>query len=128
MYNDITDNEHRLIRLFSYIIQSMKAPDLKEKLEESEKLLKEMRKTWEEKLAETEKIQVVCFLTIIVFIQNVTKYILLNKANNICFFICKNSIFCNLELLFLWEGNYVLLSLLKNSTISPCWILSIVYL
>ena len=34
----------------------MKAPDLKEKLEESEKLLKEMRKTWEEKLAETEKI------------------------------------------------------------------------
>lgn len=37
----------------------MKAPDLKEKLEESEKLLKEMRKTWEEKLAETEKIQVV---------------------------------------------------------------------
>ncbi|XP_060551684.1 kinesin-like protein KIF13A [Ruditapes philippinarum] len=38
--------------------QSMKAPDLKEKLEESEKLLKEMRKTWEEKLAETEKIQV----------------------------------------------------------------------
>lgn len=40
-------------------LQSMKAPDLKEKLEESEKLLKEMRKTWEEKLAETEKIQVV---------------------------------------------------------------------
>ena len=37
-------------------LQSMKAPDLKEKLEESEKLLKEMRKTWEEKLAETEKI------------------------------------------------------------------------
>ena len=34
----------------------MKAPDLKEKLVESEKLLKEMRKTWEEKLAETEKI------------------------------------------------------------------------
>jgi hypothetical protein len=41
------------------IIQSMKAPDLKDKLEESEKLLKEMRKTWEEKLAETEKIQTV---------------------------------------------------------------------
>ena len=34
----------------------MKAPDLKEKLEESEKLLREMRKTWEEKLSETEKI------------------------------------------------------------------------
>ncbi|XP_052250414.1 kinesin-like protein KIF13B isoform X2 [Dreissena polymorpha] len=38
--------------------QSLKAPDLKEKLEESEKLLKEMRKTWEEKMAETEQIQV----------------------------------------------------------------------
>ncbi|XP_052763190.1 kinesin-like protein KIF13B [Mya arenaria] len=37
--------------------QSLKAPDLKEKLEESEKLLKEMRKTWEEKMAETEQIQ-----------------------------------------------------------------------
>ncbi|CAE1165968.1 KIF13 [Acanthosepion pharaonis] len=36
--------------------QSMKAPDLKERLEESEKLIKEMTKTWEEKLAETEKI------------------------------------------------------------------------
>jgi kinesin family protein 13 len=46
----------------------MKAPDLKEKLEESEKLLKEMRKTWEEKLAETEKIQVVCSLSYNYFI------------------------------------------------------------
>uniref|UniRef100_A0A0L8I897 Kinesin motor domain-containing protein n=1 Tax=Octopus bimaculoides TaxID=37653 RepID=A0A0L8I897_OCTBM len=36
--------------------QSMKAPDLKDRLEESEKLIKEMTKTWEEKLAETEKI------------------------------------------------------------------------
>ena len=43
---------------FPYFLfpQSMKAPDLKEKLEESEKLLREMRKTWEEKLTETEKI------------------------------------------------------------------------
>lgn len=36
--------------------QSMKAPLLKERLEESEKLMKEMTKTWEEKLKETEKI------------------------------------------------------------------------
>lgn len=41
---------------FSPHLQSMKAPDLKERLEESEKLIKEMTKTWEEKLAETEKI------------------------------------------------------------------------
>jgi kinesin family protein 13 len=34
----------------------MKAPLLKERLEESEKLMKEMTKTWEEKLKETEKI------------------------------------------------------------------------
>ncbi|XP_071144452.1 kinesin-like protein KIF13A [Mytilus edulis] len=36
--------------------QSMKAPNLKERLEESEKIMKEMTKTWEEKLKETEKI------------------------------------------------------------------------
>ncbi|XP_055871121.1 kinesin-like protein KIF13A isoform X6 [Biomphalaria glabrata] len=36
--------------------QSMKAPDLAERLVESEKLMKEMSKTWEEKLLETEKI------------------------------------------------------------------------
>ena len=34
----------------------MKAPNLKERLEESEKIMKEMTKTWEEKLKETEKI------------------------------------------------------------------------
>ncbi|XP_048248867.1 kinesin-like protein KIF13B isoform X7 [Haliotis rufescens] len=36
--------------------QNMRAPDLKDRLEESEKLMKEMSKTWEEKLAETERI------------------------------------------------------------------------
>ncbi|XP_059167567.1 kinesin-like protein KIF13A isoform X3 [Physella acuta] len=36
--------------------QSMKAPDLAERLTESEKLMKEMSKTWEEKLQETERI------------------------------------------------------------------------
>lgn len=34
----------------------MKAPDLQEKLQESEKLIEEMSKTWEEKLQETERI------------------------------------------------------------------------
>ncbi|KAH3710483.1 hypothetical protein DPMN_069967 [Dreissena polymorpha] len=47
------------LNVISLFIQSLKAPDLKEKLEESEKLLKEMRKTWEEKMAETEQIQVI---------------------------------------------------------------------
>lgn len=36
--------------------QSMKAPDLQEKLQESEKLIEEMSKTWEEKLQQTERI------------------------------------------------------------------------
>ncbi|KAK7489441.1 hypothetical protein BaRGS_00019385 [Batillaria attramentaria] len=36
--------------------QSMKAPDLQDRLMESEKLMKDMSKTWEEKLAETERI------------------------------------------------------------------------
>lgn len=39
----------------------MKAPALEERLEESEKLMKEMTKTWEEKLKETEKIHKVNF-------------------------------------------------------------------
>ena len=34
----------------------MKAPDLQEKLQESEKLIEEMSKTWEEKLQQTERI------------------------------------------------------------------------
>jgi len=34
----------------------MKAPELKEKLEESEKLIKELTVTWEEKLRKTEEI------------------------------------------------------------------------
>lgn len=36
--------------------QSMKAPELKERLEESEKLIQEMTVTWEEKLRKTEEI------------------------------------------------------------------------
>lgn len=34
----------------------MKAPELKERLEESEKLIQEMTVTWEEKLRKTEAI------------------------------------------------------------------------
>lgn len=34
----------------------MKAPELKEKLEESEKLIQELTITWEEKLRKTEEI------------------------------------------------------------------------
>lgn len=34
----------------------MKAPELKERLEESEKLIQEMTVTWEEKLRKTEDI------------------------------------------------------------------------
>lgn len=40
--------------------QSMKAPELKEKLHESEKLIQEMTVTWEEKLRKTEEIATVC--------------------------------------------------------------------
>lgn len=36
--------------------QSMKAPELKERLEESEKLIQEMMVTWEEKLRKTEDV------------------------------------------------------------------------
>ncbi|XP_066269199.1 kinesin-like protein KIF13A isoform X5 [Branchiostoma lanceolatum] len=36
--------------------ESLKAPDLKERLVESEKLMKDMTTTWEEKLAKTEKL------------------------------------------------------------------------
>lgn len=39
--------------------QSMKSPELKEKLQESEKLIQEMTVTWEEKLRKTEEIATV---------------------------------------------------------------------
>lgn len=37
-------------------LQSLKAPELKERLEESEKLIQEMTVTWEEKLRKTEEV------------------------------------------------------------------------
>lgn len=37
-------------------VQSLKAPELKDRLEESEKLIQEMTVTWEEKLRKTEEI------------------------------------------------------------------------
>lgn len=37
-------------------VKSMKAPELKDRLEESEKLIKEMMVSWEEKLRKTEEI------------------------------------------------------------------------
>lgn len=40
----------------AFILKAMKAPELKEKLEESEKLIKELTVTWEEKLRKTEEI------------------------------------------------------------------------
>lgn len=42
------------------MLQMTRAPDLQERLEESEKLMKTMSKTWEEKLMETETIHQVC--------------------------------------------------------------------
>ena len=39
----------------------MKSDDLRERLEESEKLMNEMEKTWEDKLKETERIHMVIF-------------------------------------------------------------------
>ena len=41
------------------MLQSMKSDDLRERLEESEKLMNEMEKTWEDKLKETERIHMV---------------------------------------------------------------------
>lgn len=38
------------------VMQNMQAPVLQDRLQESEKLIKEMTKTWEEKLAEKDKI------------------------------------------------------------------------
>lgn len=37
-------------------LQSLKAPELKDRLEESEKLIQEMTISWEEKLRKTEEI------------------------------------------------------------------------
>ncbi len=42
--------------VFSVCVKSMKAPELKERLEESEKLIQEMTVSWEEKLRKTEEV------------------------------------------------------------------------
>lgn len=42
----------------------MKSPELKERLEESEKLIQEMTVTWEEKLRKTEEIAQVCIFVL----------------------------------------------------------------
>lgn len=46
----------KIISVFLLDIKAMKAPELKEKLEESEKLIRELTVTWEEKLRKTEEI------------------------------------------------------------------------
>ena len=52
----------------------MRAPDLKEKLEESEKLIQEISVTWEEKLRKTEQVHKVapsleeCYVESLVYI------------------------------------------------------------
>jgi hypothetical protein len=45
-----------------FVLQSLKSDDLRERLEESEKLMNEMEKTWEDKLKETERIHMVLLL------------------------------------------------------------------
>lgn len=50
--------------IYFLFLQAMKSPELKERLEESEKLIQEMTVTWEEKLRKTEEIaQVCCFFS-----------------------------------------------------------------
>lgn len=55
MFKNLTD----AFVFLSSLCQAMKAPELKEKLEESEKLIQDMTVTWEEKLRKTEEIATV---------------------------------------------------------------------
>ncbi len=55
--------------MFSVCVKSMKAPELKERLEESEKLIQEMTVSWEEKLRKTEEVAQV-------------KHILIHRVNH----------------------------------------------
>lgn len=47
----------------------MKSPELKDRLEESEKLIQEMTVTWEEKLRKTEEIAQVCVFWLIMSME-----------------------------------------------------------
>lgn len=55
MHAVVTSQSHECAETFC-CHQSMKAPELKEQLEESEKLIKEMTVSWEEKLRKTEAV------------------------------------------------------------------------
>lgn len=64
----------------------MKAPELKEKLEESEKLIRELTITWEEKLRKTEAIAQVSHIGLLAFIE-------LTKQEMIYFFVMPTCIY-----------------------------------
>ena len=53
----------------------MRAPDLKEKLEESEKLIQEISQTWEEKLRKTEMVHKVREIrSLVLFVKKIKFY------------------------------------------------------
>jgi len=52
----------------------MKSDDLRERLEESEKLMNEMEKSWEDKLKETERIHMVMSLFVLIYILGDFKF------------------------------------------------------
>lgn len=76
--------KHNKLFLFHLLLflQAMKSPELKERLEESEKLIQEMTVTWEEKLRKTEEIaQVCCFLS-----SSLPPFFMKNRF---VFFVCR---------------------------------------
>ncbi|NXC12786.1 KI13B protein, partial [Corythaeola cristata] len=73
--------------------EAMKSPELKERLEESEKLIQEMTVTWEEKLRKTEEIaQVCCFLPppIPIFYEN--RFVSFSIANILINFLQEHTL------------------------------------
>jgi len=53
--DDLVGQGRAMTSLFAHA-QSLRAPDLKEKLAESEKLIQEISQTWEDKLRKTEQV------------------------------------------------------------------------
>jgi len=61
---------HSLTAVSSFSPQSLKAPELKDRLEESEKLIHDMTITWEEKLRKTEEVAQVGHTVVNIWLLN----------------------------------------------------------
>ncbi|KAF3818448.1 hypothetical protein GH733_011865 [Mirounga leonina] len=92
--------------------EAMKSPELKDRLEESEKLIQEMTVTWEEKLRKTEEIA-----QLIILIEN-QEHTLIGSANSQDIQLCGMGIFPEHCIIDITAEGQVMLTPQKNTRLN----------